>query len=204
MINPSANVSFFVDFNVYHKNWLIYSGDTVRPGELCYNFSISNDFTHMVNFPTRIRDGDSGGPSLLDLFISSDASICSTMPFPPFGNSDPVVSISIDFQSNSKRDAPFHRIAYDYCRADWDGLPDYLRDVPCGDTFKLSASAASEFCEWFQVGTDIYFLHRKYQVKLHSSPCFSDGFAAGTFHRNHFFVFINNKSSESKSKVQTG
>ena len=191
MINPSANVSFFVDFNVYHKNWLIYSGDTVRPGELCYNFSISNDFTHMVNFPTRIPDGDSRGPSLLDLFISSDASNCSTMPFPPFGNSDHVVSISIDFQSNSKRDAPFHRIAYDCCRADWDGLPDYLRDVLCGDTFKLSASAASEVYEWFQVGIDIYILHRKYQVKLHSSPCFSDAFAAGTFHRNHFFVFIN-------------
>ena len=25
---------------------------------------------------------------------------------------------------------PFHCVAYDYSRADWDGLRDYLRDVP--------------------------------------------------------------------------
>ena len=45
-------------------------------------------------------------------------------------------------------DAPFHRIAYDFSRADWDGLHDYVRDVPWEDIFKLDASAAaSEFCE---------------------------------------------------------
>ena len=48
-----------------------------------------------------------------------DASICSTMAFPLFGNSDHLlVSVSIDFPSNSQRDSPFHRIAYDYSRAD--------------------------------------------------------------------------------------
>ena len=103
----------------------------------------------MVNFPTRIPDCDSHSPALLDLFLSSDASICSTMAFPPLGNSDHVVSVSIDFPSNSQRDAPFHRIAYDYSRTDWDGLRDHLRDVPWVDIFKLSASAAAiEFFEW--------------------------------------------------------
>ena len=39
--------------------------------------------------------------------------------------------------------------------------------------FKLSASAAaSEFCEWGQVGIDAYIPHRKYQVKPYSSPWF--------------------------------
>ena len=52
-INPSANVFFFGDFNVHHKDWLTYSGWTDRFGELCYNFSISNDLTQMINFPTR-------------------------------------------------------------------------------------------------------------------------------------------------------
>ena len=57
--------------------------------------------------------------ALLNLFISSDASICSTMAFPSLGNSDHVVvSVSIDFPSYPQRDAPFHRIAYDYSRAD--------------------------------------------------------------------------------------
>ena len=77
-INPSANVFVFGDFNAHHKDWLTYSGGTDQPGELCYNFSISNDLTQMVNFPTWIPDYDSHSPALLDLFISSDASICST------------------------------------------------------------------------------------------------------------------------------
>ena len=55
-----------------------------------------------------------------------------------------------------------HRIADDY------GLCDHLRNVPWEDIFKLSASvAASEFCEWVQVRTDVYIPHRKYQVKPH-------------------------------------
>ena len=179
----------FGDLNVDHKNWLTYSGGTDRPGELCYLFYISNDLTQMVNFPTRIPDCDSHSPALLDLFISSDTSICSTMAFPPLGNSDLVaVSVSIDFPINSKQDVPLHRIAYDYSQADWDGLCDHLRYVPWEDIFKISASAAgSGFCERVQVGIDVYIPHLKYQVKPHSSPWFSAACAAAINHRNHFF-----------------
>ena len=115
----------------------------------------------MVNFPTRIPDCDSHNPALLDLYLTSDASICSTMAFPRLENSDHVVvSVSIDFPTNSQQDAPFHRIAYDYSRADWDGLLDHLRDVPWEDMFKHSTSAAaSEFCEWVQVGIGVYIPH---------------------------------------------
>ena len=112
----------------------------------------------MVNFPTHIPDCDSHSPALLDLFISSDGSICSSKAFPQLGNSGHVVlSVSIDFPSYSQRDAPFHRIAYDYSCAGWDGLRDHLREVPWEDIFKFSASAAaSEFCEWIQVRINIY------------------------------------------------
>ena len=149
-LNPSANVFVFGDFNDHHKDWLTYSSGTDWPGELCYNFSISNDLTQIVNFPTWIPGCDSHNPALLDFFLSSDASICSAMAFPPLGNSDHVlVSVSIDFPTNSQQDSPFHRRAYDYSRADWDGLHDHLRDVSWEDIFKLGVSAAaSEFCEW--------------------------------------------------------
>ena len=142
MINPSANVFVFGDFNVHHKDWLTYSSGTDRPGELCYNFSISNDLTQMVNFPTRISDCDSRSPALLDLFLCSDASICSTMDFSPLGNSDYVVaSVSINFLSKPKLDASFHHLAYDYSRVDWDDLRNDLRDLPWKDIFKLGVSA---------------------------------------------------------------
>ena len=38
----------FGDFHVRHKDWLTYSGGTDRPGELCYNFSISNNLTQIT------------------------------------------------------------------------------------------------------------------------------------------------------------
>ena len=105
---------------------------------------------------------------------------------------------SIDFPSNSQQDVPFHRIAYDYSRANWDGLRDHLRDVPWEDIFKPGASAAtSEFCEWVQVEIDVYIPHRKYQVKLHSSPWFS---AAIVHHINHFSCLYQ-KDNSSGSKV---
>ena len=155
----------------------------------------------MVNFPTRIPDCDSHSLSPLDLFLSSDASVCFTMAFPSLGNSDHVVvSVSTDFPSDSNRDALFHFIAYDYSCADWDGLCGHLRDVPWEDIFKLSASSvASEFCEWVQLGVDVYIPHRKYQVKPYSSSWFSAACGAAIVHRNHFFhLYQPNRSSESK------
>ena len=59
-------------------------------------------------------------------------------------------------------------MAYDHSRAGWDDLQDHLTDVAWEDIFKLNASAAaSEFCEWVQVGIDVNIPHRKYQVKPH-------------------------------------
>ena len=130
-INQSTNIFVFGDFNVHHRDWLTYSGGTDPPGELCYNFFTSNDLIQMVNFPTRIPDCDFHSPGLLDLFLLSDASICSAMALPPMKKSDHVVvSVTIDFPSNSKRDVLFHRIVYEYPRADWDSLRDHTRDVP--------------------------------------------------------------------------
>ena len=57
-INPYANI-----------DWLNNSGGTDRSGELCHNFSVSNDLTQMVNFSAWIPDSDSHSPALLDLFL---------------------------------------------------------------------------------------------------------------------------------------
>ena len=79
-----------------------------------YNFSILNELTQMVNFPTWIPYGHSHSLALLNFFLSYDDSICSTIAVPPLRNSDHVViSVTTDFL-----DVPFHHIAYDYSFAD--------------------------------------------------------------------------------------
>ena len=130
---------------------------------------------------------DSHSPVLLDFYISSDASICSTMAFPALGNfSHVAVSVSFDFLYSPKGGAPFHRTAYDYTPADWDCLRDHSRDI-----FKRDASPAfNEFSVWVQVGIDVYVPYRKHQVKSHSSPWFSAACAAAIAHRNYFFLYV--------------
>ena len=187
------------------KDWLTFSDGTDRPGELSYNLSILNASTQMINFTNRIPDCGSHSPALLDLFITSDASICSTMAFPPLVNSDHViVSASIDFPSNSEGDASFHCIASDYSCANWDGPCDQLRDVPWENIFRLIGSVtAVEYCEWVQARIDVYIPHHKHQGKPHSSKWFLAACAAAIAHRNQFLcLYQQNKSSEYKVKFR--
>ena len=108
-------------------------------GELCYNFSISDNLTKMVTFSIMIPDFDFYSLSLLELLLSYDPNICSTVDFTRLGNSDQVVvSISIDLPSNF---ATFlHKLV---TMMAWDGLYDHLRDVPREDNFKLGAAVTA-------------------------------------------------------------
>ena len=159
----------------------------------------------MVNFTTLIPDCDSHSPGLLGLFLSSDANIAVLQWLSLHWENHIAVPVSIDSPSNPHWDAPFHRIVYDYSCAGWDGPLDHLRDVPWENIFKLDASAdASAFCEWVQVGIDVYIPHRNYQVKSHSSTWFLAACSAAIVHRNHFFVcwYPKDKSSDSKVKFR--
>ena len=88
--------------------------------------------------------------------------------------------------------------------ADWDGLCDHLRYLPWEDIFKLFGSAAaSEFCEWVQVGSDVYVSYGKCHVRPHSSTWFSAACAAAKVHRNYIFRWHpKDKSSASKVKFR--
>ena len=97
----------------------------------------------MVNFPTCIPDCDSHSPTLLDLFISSNTGICSTIAFPPLRNSDHVVvSVFVDFTSNSWN-VCFIAELMTILKLILDSLCDHLRDLSWEDIFKLGVSAAS-------------------------------------------------------------
>ena len=204
-INPSANVFVFGDFNIHHKDWLTYSGGTNRSGELCHNFlsqiTLLRWLTFLLGSQTMILT------VLLfwvSFFLLTLVFLLQRLSF----HWEILIMVLSQFPStfhHIHNGTPrFHHIAYDYSRADWDGLHDHLRDVPWEDIFKLHASnAASEFCEWVQVGIDVYIPHQKYHVKSHSSLCFSAACVAAIVHRNHsFHLYQKDKSSESKVKFR--
>ena len=157
----------------------------------CYN-----DLTQMAIFLTQIPDCDCHSSALLDLLISSDASLSSTMFYnPSIGKFWSCCCLSFFWLSvKLKAGCPvsLHSLWLFLCwleQSFWS-----LEDI-----FKLSASAAvSEFCEWVQVRIDVYIPHYKWKVKPHSFPCFLAACTAVIVQRNHFFcLHQQNKSSES-------
>ena len=86
-VRPPANVFVFGDFNVHHRDWLNSFDRTVK---LSHNFlnikccNYSNDLIQTFNFSTLFSDCDSYNPALLDVFISSNPSVCSSVFFPSF------------------------------------------------------------------------------------------------------------------------
>lgn len=106
---------------------LIYFGGAEKPGVLCYNISIVNDLTQMLNFHTQIPDCYSHKPALLDFFLSFNIRIFSVVALPALGYSDVVVSVFHCF-SESKEDVLFHYTVYGYSSAGCDGLHDDLRN----------------------------------------------------------------------------
>ena len=92
---------------------------------------------------------DSHSPALSDLFISSDASIFSTMAF--------ALEILLMFLSQFPLTFPQICSGMLCFITDWDTQHDHLGDVPWEDIFKLRDSAAArEFCVWVQVEIDVY------------------------------------------------
>ena len=110
------------------------------------------------------------------------------------------VSVFIEFPSNSKSEAPFHRIVHEYSRTDWNGLHDNLRDVLWEDIFKLGASSvACGFCDQVQVGIDVYIPHRKYKVYISR---ISMVFSFSSWFSWFLHLHQQNKSPESKVKFR--
>ena len=200
LLHPNADILCFGDFNAHHSEWLEYSKDIDFPGVQVHNFSISQSLTQVINFPTRFPDHGNSNPHLLDLFLTSNPSICNPSCISPLGNSDhAVVLIKISCLSRPTREAPFHRTLYSYHRGDWDSFRDHIRDIP-PSVFDLSAEdLAKEIISWIQTGIDAYIPNRKFQVRPHSSPWFNPACSTAIAHRNLFFhLYHQLKTEESK------
>ena len=149
--------------------------------------------TQIVNFATWISDCHSHNSALLDLLLSSDASICSTMAFPPLGNSDHVVvSVSIDVLIDWKLTCLMAILVLIgiVFMVIWEMY--HARISLNSVLFLLLMNLVSGF-------RLEYISHHKYKVKPHSSPWFSAVFAAAIVHKHNLFrLYQQNKSCESK------
>ena len=108
-------------------------------------FFISNDLIQIVSFPALIHGccSQSSSSGFISFFWHNYL----------FYNGVPSIGKSwlccLSFQCLSvklKRDVTFYYIAYNYLRADWEGIYDHLWTVPWENIFKPNASVASEFC----------------------------------------------------------
>ena len=96
LINPSANVFVFGDFNVIIRTGLPIVVELI---DLVYSVIIFLSQMTLLKWLTFLL-GSQTVMVLLFFILTSYASIFSTMAFPPLGNSDHVVvSVSIDFTS---------------------------------------------------------------------------------------------------------
>ena len=196
-INPSA-VVLFGDFNIHHKDWLTYSSGTDRSDELCYNFSISNNLTQMVSFPTGTQT------VVLTVLLSW---IYLFLLMLVFVLQWFYLHWEILIMLLSQFPLTFHHIHNRMPRFITLLMTILMVCMILWEMFhgriSLNSAPASEFCEWVQVGIDVYIPHWKYQVKPHSSPWFSAACAAAIVHRNHFFrLYQKDEPYESNVKFR--
>ena len=197
LIDTSANMFVFGDFNVNNKDWLTYSGGTYRPGELCYDFSISSQMT-LHRWLTFLFSSLTVFLTVLLFWMSS---FRLTLVFDPEWLSlHWIILIILLFQfpltfRQSQNSMSILVLIGMVFMIIWDLFHGRI------SLNSLLLLAASGFCESVQVRIDVYIPHRKYQVKSHSSPWFSAFCTAAIVYWSQFFcLHQKNKSGESKVK----
>ena len=167
LINPSTNVFVFGDFDVLHKDWWTYSGETDRPGELWYNFSISNDLTQITLFGSLTVT--------LIVLLFRIYFFLLTLVFV-------LQWLSLHWEILIMWLSPcyFHWLSIRcpvsllslwlfLCWLGW-YLWSFVIICSTGNICKLSVTAAAnEFCEWVRVGIDVYIPYWKCQLNPQSS-----------------------------------
>ena len=146
------------------ENISCYKSKAVFP--MCMWYHKWQKFVSQENLDPRLwllRDPRLWFSQFCSLGFHSDTRFVLQCLFPPFGNSDHVVSVSTDFLLYSQWDTLYH-IAYDCSCADWDSFCDHLRDVPWEDIFNL-CFCCCKWILWVGSGWNWCIPHWKYQVK---------------------------------------
>ena len=125
-------------------------------GLFSQEFAMAQDFTQIVNSPTRIPDRDDHQPYLLDLFLCSNPDSCTVASHPPLGKSDHIlVCVDVKFVAKSTNGHLYHCTDYSYRR---------LTGMGRGMCFALISLSMMPpmlkgITEWVEIGFDCYSLH---------------------------------------------
>ena len=134
--SPSAEIIVLGDFNVHHREWL-YSRRTDAAGERAFEFCLENDFTQLVQYPTRIPDRLGDEPNILDLFLTTNPSLYTVNVSAALGSSDHLlVSVSFPLISGGQLERPppsERRRLWHYGDANWKDLRLHFSVFPWND-----------------------------------------------------------------------
>ena len=62
VLQPSANIIVYGDFNAHDTEWLCHTHTADVAGLFCQEFAMAQDLTQIVDFPTRIPGCDDNQP----------------------------------------------------------------------------------------------------------------------------------------------
>ena len=86
ILQPPGNIMVCGDFNAHNTEWLGHSHTTDVAGMFCREFAMSQDFTQIVDFLTRIPDPDDHQPYLLGLILCTNPDSCTFASHHPWEN----------------------------------------------------------------------------------------------------------------------
>lgn len=128
--DPSAELCILGDFNAHNADWLPYSSHTDPAGRAAEHFSITNSFTQLVTFPTRIPDRFGDTAQTLDLFLTTDPSLYTVSCAAPIGSSDHCLLTFTHSHVSSVKPPCSRRVFWRYSSADWDGMRQFFGSYP--------------------------------------------------------------------------
>ena len=156
---PRSEIIVLGDFNIHNSGWLSYSSNVTNPaGREAEAFAIVNDLTQVISEPTRVPDRAGDKANTLDLFLTSNPSICSPPTVSsPLGNYDHcLITLRHDLLPHLDRPLVPHRV-FHYSKADWDSLRTFYSSHPCSSGFSNDPSSFASFItDTILLGMDLF------------------------------------------------
>lgn len=174
-INAASEITVLGDFNVHNVEWLNHSARTDDSGLECELFADLFNLTQLIKQPTRIPDNPDHNPYLLDLFLTTNPDNYDVEVKSPLGSSDHcLISATCESSPSPPHSEPILVTKWHYDGADWEGLRNFLANVPWNLFFSGDPDCfLGHITDFLKVGMETYIPHHIY-TKRSDSPKWFD------------------------------